>query len=220
MYLYPEHAARQTAPMPGLSLTIGPLALFAFVASITPGPNNLLLMRSGASFGVRRSLRHLFGVQAGFVALVLLSHVGAAALLLAMPSAFGLLRWACAAYLLWLAWLILREAHPRAAGNTTSTAAASRPMHFVEGLAFQLINPKAWMMAVTVASAFYGGMAPSHFDLATAMLICVAIGGPCMLVWTMWGASIDRVLRQPRARQIFSYAMALVVAGTAVWMLR
>jgi len=205
--------------MPSLSLTIGPLALFAFVASITPGPNNLLLMRSGASFGVRRSLKHLFGVQAGFVALVLLSHIGAAALLLAMPSAFGVLRWACAAYLIWLAWLILRDARPRAP-NATTPASASRPMRFVEGLVFQLINPKAWMMAVTVASAFYGGMAPSHFDLATAIVICIAIGGPSMLVWTLWGASIDRVLHQPRARQLFSYAMALVVAGTAVWMLR
>jgi threonine/homoserine/homoserine lactone efflux protein len=205
--------------MPNLSLTIGPLALFAFVASITPGPNNLLLMRSGAMFGVRRSLLHLFGVQAGFVALIMLSHIGAAALLLALPSAFAVLRWACAGYLLWLAWLILRDARPRARSGA-ATPTASRPMRFVEGLVFQLINPKAWMMAVTVASAFYGGMAPSRFDLATATLICMVIGGPSMLVWTLWGASIDRVLHQPRARQWFSYAMALVVAGTAVWMLR
>src|SRR3982751_2316031 len=96
--------------MPNLSLTIGPLALFAFVASITPGPNNLLLMRSGAMFGVRRSLWHLFGVQTGFIGLVVLAHLGAAALLLAIPGVFGLLRWACFAYLLWLAWLILRDA--------------------------------------------------------------------------------------------------------------
>ena len=67
MYLYLNMAPRDTDPMPTLSLTIGPLALFAFVASITPGPNNLLLMRSGAMFGVRRSLRHVFGIQTGFV---------------------------------------------------------------------------------------------------------------------------------------------------------
>lgn len=204
--------------MPNLTLTIGPLALFAFVASITPGPNNLLLMRSGAMFGVRRSLRHVFGVQTGFVALVLLSHLGVAALLLALPATVGVLRWACFGYLVWLAWLIVRDGRPRPAGSP-SPAAGSRPMRFAEGVLFQLINPKAWMMAVTVASAFYGGMAPTHFDLATATLISVCIGGPCMLVWTVWGASIDRVLRQPRARQLFSYAMALLVAGTAVWML-
>jgi threonine/homoserine/homoserine lactone efflux protein len=205
--------------MPNLSLTIGPLALFAFVASITPGPNNLLLMRSGAMFGVRRSLRHVFGIQVGFVALVLLSHLGVAALLLALPAAVGVLRWACFLYLLWLAWLILRDGRPRDASRP-APGSGSRPMHFAEGLLFQLINPKAWMMAVTVASAFYGGVAPTHFDLATATLISVCIGGPCMLVWTIWGASIDHVLRQPRARQAFSYVMALTVAVTAFWMLR
>lgn len=216
--------------MPDLSLTIGPLALFAFVASITPGPNNLLLMRSGAMFGVRRSLQHVLGIQAGFIALVVLSHLGVAALLLALPGTMTVLRWACFLYLLWLAWLILRDARPQSedgaradAGATAAVAPAnpkSRPLRFVEGVLFQLINPKAWMMAVTVASAFYGGNAPSRFDLATAALISIGIGGPCMLVWTMWGASIDRVLHRPRARQLFSYAMALLVALTAAWMLR
>src|SRR5512139_1678293 len=205
--------------MPELSLTIGPLALFAFVASITPGPNNLLLMRSGAMFGVRRSMRHVFGIQTGFIALVLLSHLGVAALLLALPATLGVLRWACFLYLLWLAWLILRDARPRPAGAAGS-GARSRPLRFAEGVLFQLINPKAWMMAVTVASAFYGGMAPSHFDLATATLVSMLIGGPCMLIWTVWGASIDHVLRQPRARQLFSYVMALLVVLTAAWMLR
>ena len=219
MYLYLIGAPRDTDPMPTLSLTIGPLALFAFVASITPGPNNLLLMRSGAMFGVRRSLRHVFGIQTGFVALVVLSHLGVAALLLALPATMRVLRWACFGYLLWLAWLILRDAHPPAAGAAPAES-RSRPLRFVEGVLFQLINPKAWMMAVTVASAFYGGMAPTHADLATAALISTCIGGPCMLIWTLWGASIDRVLHQPRARQMFSYAMAVLVVLTAAWMLR
>jgi threonine/homoserine/homoserine lactone efflux protein len=205
--------------MTNLSLTIGPLALFAFVASITPGPNNLLLMRSGAMFGVRRSLLHVFGIQAGFIMLVVLSHLGVAALLLALPATMSVLRWACFFYLLWLAWLILRDARPRDAGGASGES-RSRPLRFVEGVLFQLINPKAWMMAVTVASAFYGGMAPTHVDLATAALISTCIGGPCMLIWTMWGASIDKVLHQPRARQIFSYAMAVLVVLTAAWMLR
>jgi threonine/homoserine/homoserine lactone efflux protein len=189
------------------------------VASITPGPNNLLLMRSGAMFGVRRSLLHLFGVQAGFIALVVLSHLGVATLLLALPATMTVLRWACFLYLLWLAWLILRDAQPRqsVAGEP---ATGSRPLRFIEGVLFQLVNPKAWMMAVTVVSAFYGGMAPSRFDLATAALVSTCIGGPCMLVWTLWGATIDRVLHQPRSRQLFSYAMALLVALTAAWMLR
>ena len=200
-----------------LNLTIGPLALFALVASITPGPNNLLLMRSGAQFGVRRSLWHLFGVQCGFVALLLLAHLGIGSVLLAIPTAFALLRWACFAYLLWLAWMILRDArrHP----DSSQSVSSARPMSYFEGLTFQLINPKAWMMAVTVAGAFYGNSAPSHLDLAVAALVCFCVGGPCMLVWTIWGAAIDHVLKQPRARRAFGYCMAVLVLATAFWML-
>lgn len=219
MYLYPSPVRIDTVAMPDLSLTIGPLALFAFVASITPGPNNLLLMRSGARFGVSRSLRHLAGVQVGFIALVLIAHLGVAAMLLAAPATMTVLHWACFAYLLWLSWLILRDAKPRSA-STGKPADRPRPLHFSEGVLFQLINPKAWMMAVTVASAFYGGTAPSRLDLATAAVLCTCIGGPCMLIWTVWGASIDQVLHRPQARQMFSYAMALLVALTALWMLR
>ncbi len=106
-----------------LNLTIGPMALFTFVASITPGPNNLLLMRSGARFGVRRSVPHLLGVHIGFQALLLLSWLGVGALLLAVPAAFIVLRWACFAYLLWLAAIILREALAKPARPRASRAA-------------------------------------------------------------------------------------------------
>ena len=205
--------------MEALNLTIGPLAMFAFVASITPGPNNLLLMRSGAAFGIRRSLWHLFGVQVGFIGLLVLAHLGIGALLLALPGLFSVLRWACAAYLVWLAVLILRDGRPRAEG-TPALDPAGRPMNWVEAVLFQLINPKAWMMAITVASAFYGSSAPHAVDLTVAAMLCFVIGGSCMLVWTIWGASIDKVLKNPQARRVFAWVMALAVAATAAWMLR
>lgn len=205
-----------------LNLTIGPLALFALVASITPGPNNFLLMRSGARFGVRRSTALMLGIQCGMVGLLLLSHLGVGALLLAWPVAMTVLHWACFAYLLWLASVILRDAHsetrPQAAAGTAAEAA--RPMTFLQALAFQLINPKAWMMAITVASAFYGSSAPALPDLAVAALVCFVIGGTCMLVWTVWGASIDHVLKRPQARRAYAWSMSLAVAATAAWMLR
>jgi threonine/homoserine/homoserine lactone efflux protein len=203
-----------------MNLTIGPLALFALVASITPGPNNLLLMRSGARFGVRRSLWHLSGVEAGFAGLMLLSHLGIGALLLALPVAFVGLRWACFAYLVWLAIAILREARAEPTRTGRPADSSARPMSFFEGLMFQLINPKAWMMAVTVASAFYGSAAPGTLEVMLATVISIAIGTPCMLIWTGWGAAIDRVLTRPRAHQAFGYFMAALVLATALWMLR
>jgi threonine/homoserine/homoserine lactone efflux protein len=204
-----------------LNLAVGPLALFALVASITPGPNNFLLMRSGARFGVRRSASHMVGIQAGFVGLLLLSHLGVGALLLAVPFAMDLLRWGCFAYLLWLALVILRDASRETTRTDLQAArsAAARPMSFVEAVLFQLINPKAWMMTITAASGFYGGAAPTWLDIAVMAIICTAIGSTSMLIWTVWGAAIDSLLRNPRARQLFGYCMAALVVATAVWML-
>jgi threonine/homoserine/homoserine lactone efflux protein len=205
-----------------LNLTIGALALFALVAAITPGPNNLMLMRSGARFGVRRSTAHMLGIQCGFVGLLLLSWLGVGALLLAVPVAVTLLHWGCFAYLLWLALVILRDARGETAPAARPAAAVhtARPLTLLQALSFQLINPKAWMMTVTAVSAFYGGAAPTLLDLAATTLICVSIGSMSMLIWTVWGAAIDQVLTRPRARQVFGYSMATLVVVTAFWMLR
>lgn len=207
--------------MNALSITLGPLLLFCLVSSITPGPNNLLLMRSGAAFGIRRSASHMLGIQLGCLGLLLLCYLGIGAVLVALPAAFEVLHWACFAYLLWLAWAILRDG--RASATTTgaaATRAGGRPMHWYESSLFQLINPKAWMMAITITSAFYGASVPRSADVAVAALAWVAVGTPSMLVWTIWGASIDKVLRRPRERLVYACTMSLAVAVTAVWMLR
>lgn len=204
-----------------LNLAIGPLTLFALVAAITPGPNNLLLMRSGARFGVRRTTSHMIGIQVGFVGLLLLSYLGVGALLLAMPVAMTVLRWACFGYLLWLTLVILRDARSEsaAARQATERAQSARPMTLLEAVLFQLINAKAWMMTVMVMGGFHGDATPTLLDLAVTTLICVTVGSLAMLIWTVWGATIDRMLTQPRARQAFGYCMAALVLVTAFWML-
>jgi threonine/homoserine/homoserine lactone efflux protein len=219
VYLYFHRLRGRLGPMP-LNLTLGPLALFTFVASITPGPNNLLLLRSGARFGVRRSVPHMVGIQLGFQGLLLLSWLGLGALLLALPAGFTVLRWACFAYLLWLALLILREALAESAAPATAPRThVMRPMGLLEAMSFQLINAKAWMMTVTVASAFHGTARPTARDIAVAALVCLCIGAPSMLAWNAWGAAIEHVLKRPVARRMFHGAMALLVLATAVWML-
>jgi threonine/homoserine/homoserine lactone efflux protein len=168
---------------------------------------------------VRRSGSHMLGIQAGMVLLIVMSHLGVGALLLALPAAMTLLRWACFAYLLWLALAILRDARREAKIAEPQVAGTARPMNLLQALSFQLINPKAWMMAVTTVSAFYGGAPPTWLDLAAATLVCTVIGSNSMLVWTVWGAAIDRLLTQSRARQLFAYCMAALVVATAIWML-
>ena len=147
----------------------------------------------------------------------MLAWLGVGALLLALPATMTVLRIGCFAYLLWLAWQIVRDGRVRAGD---APGPEGRPLTVVEGMLFQLINPKAWMMAITAASAFYGGARPGPRDLAAAILVCISIGGPSMIVWTAWGAAIDHLLRQPRTKELFSYAMAALVVASAVWMLR
>lgn len=198
------------------------MSLFCLVASITPGPNNLLLMRSGARFGIRRSTSHLLGILAGCLGLLVLSWLGIGTALLTMPGAASVLHWTCFAYLLWLAVMILLDARaPSAQGAHPSPLrpAAGRPMRWYEAGAFQLINPKAWMMAITMATAFHGSAVPDAADLAVTAATWTLIGMPCMFIWTVWGASIDRVLRRPLARQAYAWTMSAAVGLTAVWML-
>ncbi len=198
----------------GLNLTA--LTLFALVSSITPGPNTMMVMRSGARFGFSPTGPHVFGIEAGFAGLVVLAYLGVGAVLLTLPWAFPVLRWACFAYLLWLAWQVLRDSGAAADGSSP----AARPMSAPSAALFQLVNPKAWMMAVTGITAFSTGGEMGATGLGAVILIFVGIGTPCMLAWALWGVAIHRVLRRPAARRTFNVAMAAVVALTAVSMLR
>ena len=126
------------------------LLFYAFVASITPGPNNLMLMASGANFGFRRTVPHMLGVALGFVFLALMVGLGLAGLFLAFPASHTVLKAVSVAYLLWLAWKIANAAPARA------EAAAGRPFAFLQAAAFQWVNPKAWAMALTAVTASAG----------------------------------------------------------------
>ena len=122
------------------------LVTFAFVTSITPGPNNLMLMASGANFGVRRTVPHMLGVALGFVFMAVLVGAGLAQAFMAVPQLYTALKVASVAYLLYLAWKIAMAPPPG------ETARPGRPMTFLAAAAFQWINPKAWAMALTAVS--------------------------------------------------------------------
>ena len=135
------------------------LVAFAFVTSITPGPNNLMLLASGAAFGFRRSVPHMLGVGIGFVAMTVLVGLGLAGLIEAAPGLRLALKAAGVAYMLWFAWKILNAGAPGEAG------AAARPMRFHEAALFQWVNPKAWAMALTAVTAYApGGTLPAMAD--------------------------------------------------------
>ena len=121
---------------------------FAFVSSITPGPNNLMLMASGANFGFWRSIPHMLGILLGFTLMVFLVGLGLAQVFDAYPVLHDVLKVVSVVYMGWLAWKIANAAPPK------KGEAAGTPMTFLQAAAFQWVNPKAWAMALTAVTVY------------------------------------------------------------------
>ncbi len=188
--------------------TFSALALFAFVTSVTPGPNNLMLMASGANFGFRRTIPHMLGVALGFVFMAALVGGGLGGLFQQMPQVVTVLEVAGVAYMLWLAWKIAHAAAPgeRAAGAT--------PMTFLQAAAFQWVNPKAWAMALTAVTVY----APERSLMAVAVVAAIfgAINLPSVGVWTVLGLQVRRILTNHRRLSVFNWTMAGLLVASLV----
>ena len=176
------------------------LVAYAFVTSVTPGPNNLMLMASGANFGLRRTLPHMLGVSIGHSGMVAVLGLGLAAAFAAWPPAMVALKLASTGYMLWLAWKI---AHAAAPGEGK---AAGRPLTFLQAAAFQWVNPKAWAMALT-ALAVYAAGGGGAAVLAVAGVFA-AVNLPSILLWAAAGQGLRHWLSDPVRLIWFNRAMA------------
>ncbi len=187
------------------------LAGFAFVTSITPGPNNLMLMASGANYGFRRTVPHMLGVAGGFTLMVALVGVGLMRLFEAFPILHLVLKSGCVLYLLHLAWKIATAAAPG------EGRAAGRPMRLVEAALFQWVNPKAWAMALSAVTLY----APGGSLVAVLAVAAVfgAVNLPSVSVWVALGQGVRRVLAAPGRLRIFNAAMAVLLVLSVLPML-
>ena len=185
-----------------------PLCTFAAICTITPGPNNAMILASGLNYGFARSLPHLFGICCGFAFLIFATGLGLHAVFDQAPILQVILKYAGALYLLWLAWKL---AH--AAPMSAEQAGLSRPMSFFGAAAFQWINPKAWVMAVGALTTY---LPPGFKALDVAMLAGVfgVIGIFCVGSWALFGVAMRRVLQGARAVRIFNLVMALLLVGS------
>ncbi|RKT99267.1 lysine transporter LysE [Burkholderia sp. Nafp2/4-1b] len=178
--------------------------LFALVTSITPGPNNTMLLASGVNFGFRRTMPHLFGISIGVAILMLCVGFGLGEAFRRVPLLYTILEIASVAYLLYLAWRI------GTSGEVKAQGAKPRPMTFIEAAAFQWVNPKAWMMVLTAAttvqlSADYG------MNAAWMSVVFILIGFPCICLWAAFGQGLRRFLSNRRALRIFNVTMAVLL---------
>lgn len=182
---------------------------FSFVSSVTPGPNNVLLWASGASFGFRRTVPHVLGTALGIGAMALAAAAGLAALVAALPGLALVMKVAGSGYLLYLAWQIARS------GSLAATA-SPRPMSLVQGASFQLVNPKAWVFALGAVTTFRpADMAPVTGTLVVA-LVMMAVIVPSAALWAGFGGALGRLLADGTARRVTSVVLAIMVVLTIV----
>ena len=196
-------------------LVVSPLMVMMFVASITPGPNNLMLMLAGTRFGFAQTVPHLLGVTGGTVLVICITYAGLGTLMLGHPLVVDCMTVACALYLLWMAAQLLGFS-ARAAGPG-SPAARSRPMRLHEAVMFQFVNPKVWTMAVAATSIAARFPFPPAVSMTVVALTTAIVNSPCIALWAACGKAMRRQLDNARIRRIFDGFMALMVVGTAVW---
>ena len=182
---------------------------FAFVMSISPGPGNFLLLASGANFGFARSVPLICGISAGFLSMVLAVGLGLGAVLERYLALTLALRLVCGAYVLWLAFKIARS---RSLGSGDPERIAE-PIGFFQAAAFQLVNPKAWAVALIVTVSY---TLPERFltSLVTMIALFAVVNLPAISVWALFGAGLRQALSKGRRIIVFNIAMALLLVGS------
>jgi threonine/homoserine/homoserine lactone efflux protein len=188
---------------------LDPLYPFVFLGLFSPGPNVILLTASGARFGFRATLPHVFGVAAGVGVTAGLTGLGIGALLLAQPALSAALKLAAAAWIGWMAWRLWQSSAGRA--NT----ARGRPFTFVEAVLFQWVNPKVWAVALAAASGYAAGLGP--WD--EAQRLALAFSGINLFVclfWSFAGALLALLLSTPDAWRLFARVMATGLAASVI----
>ncbi len=183
-------------------------AAYAFVTSITPGPNNTMLLASGVNHGFARTIPHILGVSLGFAVMLMAIGLGLGEVFHAYPALHAVLRWAGAAYLVWLAWKIAQSGGP-----AESKEHKAKPFSFLQAAGFQWINPKCWIMAIGALTTYLpsrGGL----FELGVITALYALINAPSVGAWAAFGVALRRWLTDPRTTRIFNYLMAVLLVGS------
>lgn len=178
---------------------------FAFSTTITPGPNNIMMMSSGVNYGVKASLPHWLGICLGFPLMVLLVGLGFGLVFERYPHLHQLIKVVGTVYLIYLAWRIA-SARPE-----TIATGKSKPFSFWQAAAFQWVNGKAWVMASGAVAAFTTVTGVYWWQVVMITLAFLLVAFPCVGVWLLFGAGLRKVLNNPIAQRIFNILMGLIL---------
>lgn len=191
-----------------------PAVFLAFLAAaipgyFTPGPNNLMLMASAATFGFRRTIPHGLGVCLGFALMVVVVSFGLGEVFSLIPWLETVLKILAAINLLYLAWTLLGL-------KITDEGAGKRPLTFIEAAGFQWVNPKAWALAVSFGAMVAGSGADRLLGVAIVGATCVVIGLFASPTWMLFGEQLEKLLKRTGGERYLGVAMALLVVASVV----
>lgn len=183
---------------------------FAFSTTVTPGPNNIMIMSSGVNYGIRASLPHFLGICLGFPFMVLLVGLGFGVVFDRFPNLHQLIKVIGVAYLLWLAWHIA-SAEPKAIKR-----GEKKPFSFWQAVLFQWVNGKAWMMASGAVATYTTVTGNQYIQVFAITLAFLLMAFPCVGVWLVFGSLLRRILSNPLLQRIFNITMGLILVASIV----
>ena len=186
-----------------------PLVGFSVAMTITPGPNNLMVAAAAANHGITETVPHILGITVGFTLMLAIVAGGLGGVVDAVPFLHPVLQWGGAAWLLYLAWKIATAPPP-------SEQRSRPPMGFFGAAAFQWVNPKAWMIALSAASEFVVPGRPLLLEAGRIAGIFAMVAIPCILPWAMLGSGTARILNAPHRLQAFNIVMAVLLVASIV----
>lgn len=186
------------------------LVLFAAVSTFTPGPNNLMLMTSGANVGFARTLPHMSGIAFGFAFMVLLVGLGLSSVFQAYPATHSVLKYLSLAYLAYLAIKI-------AMSGRAKDVEDFKPMTFLGAASFQWVNPKGWSMALSSVTLYSNG--GGWFELLVISAIFLVVNYPSGSFWILAGRELQRWLTNTVRVRVFNVTMAVLLVGSTLPMI-
>jgi len=188
------------------------LAAFYFTMFFTPGPNNAMLTASGMKFGFVRTLPHLIGISLGHILQIGLTCFGLANLFLIYPQVQFYMKILCFVYLLYLGWKMI--------GSFNSIQKETgRPLRFYEASLFQFINPKAWSIAITVASGFFPAEENIFIGVAFVTITAAIINLPTCSLWALFGSGLRKFVNNENIKKLIEYLLAVLLVLTGLFIL-
>jgi threonine/homoserine/homoserine lactone efflux protein len=198
--------------------TIYPLAMlisiasFALASALTPGPNNIMLLSSGLTYGYKRTLPHIAGILFGFPLMVICVGLGIGAVFELFPVIYTILKIFGISYLLWMAWRIASSS----GDIKTKTLKNNKPFTFAQGAAFQWVNPKAWIVAITSTVSFTTNVEESFVQVLVISLIFTFAGLISCNCWTLGGVYLKKFIKNERGIRIFNISMAILIVASVL----